>query len=146
MKIFLAGIFLSLNLHAGQETHGGDIAVSLFMGVTHKSLECIISHNTYFPNEFFVIELESMINRVKVYSVDRTFINENEVDAINNRDIMNPIIRLNRSRWLSENLTDVLRARLVIHEFLSLLGYDDSNYQISFQLVEQHKQCIGERP
>jgi hypothetical protein len=130
----------------GQELHGGDIAVSLFLGIAYKTLYCFSKNQEMMPAVYFHKEFETALNKVKVYSVEKTFINGNEVDAINNRDAENPQIRISRTRWLREDLSDVMRARLVVHEMMGIMGYQDSNYEISYSLVEKNKNCIGGQP
>lgn len=127
---------------AGQEGHGGDMAVSIFIGIASTVNNCLQSNA---PKEYplLVGELRFMIQKAKVYSVEKTILNGHEVDAINYPDQDNPRVLLNRARWLKPDIRTDFRAGLVLHEYLSLLGYQDDLYQISYPLVQKNKDCIN---
>jgi len=143
-SFFLAMFLFASNSHAGQEGHGGDIAVSLFLGIAHKSLYCLAKiPSENLPSPTWTSEYEKAILTTHIYSAEKTELNGVEVDAINFPDIDNPRIIVNRSRWLRDELSDVMRSRLIIHEYLSIMGYEDKLYELSYPLVERNKQCLG---
>jgi len=131
--------------HAGQEGHGGDIAVSIFVGVAYKTPACLKDsplNDREYPG--LADDFAAAIARTSVYSVDKTVLNGNEVDAINYPDIESPRILISRSRWLDDRLTNQMRALLVFHEYLSIAGYDDSSYKISYVRIQEIKKCLSQ--
>lgn len=137
-------LFLPTNSFAvGQEGHGGDIAVSVFLGIARTTCECFeLNKNTWNTYPLLLDEMTSMIKKTKIYSVDKTLLEGQEVDAINYPDLENPKILINRNRWLDDNLNNHLRAELILHEYLSLIGYDDTQYQISYPIIQKNINCI----
>lgn len=130
---------------AGQEGHGGDIAVSIFIGVAHRTAECL-KESPLAEREYpsLLGDLVGAIARTSVYSVDKTVLNGNEVDAINYPSVDRPRILINRTRWLDDRLTNSMRALLVFHEYLSIAGYDDSSYKISYICIQEVKNCLNQ--
>lgn len=144
MPNFLSGLvvfFISLVTFAGpvsqgQEGHGGDIAVSIFMGVAQELGDVFLKQQKeIFPGPQFTVEFHQAFLSTKIFSVEKTVLNGMEVDAINYPDIDNPRILINRTRWLDNQLSMQMRSLLVLHEYLSIMGYDDSHYLISYPLI-----------
>lgn len=137
-------LLLATNAYAGQEGHGGDIAASIFLGIARSTNDCLIQNkSSWLDYPLLSDELNAMFLAAKVYSVDKTTLDGQEVDAINYPDIENPKILINRNRWLTEHLENSLRATLILHEYLSLIGYNDQQYQMSYPLIQKNKMCIN---
>lgn len=130
---------------SGQEGHGGDMAVSTFIGIARTTCDCLRTNGDSWKEYPLLLgEFESMIQKAKVYSVDKTILDGHEVDAINYPDVESPKILLNRDRWMKSDIKNDLRAELILHEYLSLIGYEDSKYQISYPIIKQNTQCINQ--
>ncbi|MGZ3693198.1 MAG: hypothetical protein ACXWQO_03270 [Bdellovibrionota bacterium] len=69
-----------------------------------------------------------------VNSQERLVLRGNDVDAINIPDSVNPKILVSRAGWDRLETTPHRRAFLVLHEYLGIMGVDDSRYQISNRL------------
>jgi hypothetical protein len=149
--VLLSVIFCTLlkapAVHAkidGQEGHGGDIAVSIFIGIAYKTYLCLENSPEILADYPLLLEdFKSAMQRASVFSVERTLLNGNEVDAINYPTVDSPKILISRNRWLDERLSADMRALLVFHEYLSVAGYDDSSYKISYIQIQRHKTCIN---
>lgn len=129
----------------GQEGHGGDIAVSIFVGIAYKTAACLAESPEELKDYPLLLEdFNSAIERTSIYSVEKTVLNGNEVDAINYPTVVAPRILINRNRWLDERLSITMRALLVFHEYLSIAGYDDSSYRISYTFINKNKECINQ--
>ena len=130
----------------GQEGHGGDIAVPMFIGLARTTCQCLSENSKSWKSYPLLInELQSMFQKAKVYSVDNTILNGYEFDAINYPDVNDPKILINRTRWLNSVLKNNQRAELILHEYLSLIGYDDGQYQISYLIIQKNKECINKQ-
>lgn len=128
---------------AGHETHGGDMAVALFYQYADKIEACLNSVATIRENPETMKAYIGTLNLVEVFSEDRTFIDGKEVDAINWPDVIAPKIFLNRSRWLVNSIPDTSRVVLVLHEMLSLMGFQDFRYQYSNAWTQQMSGCLN---
>jgi hypothetical protein len=135
---------LPLAAFAGQEGHGGDMAVSLFLGIARKNFACLKENPKFWQNEPSLLDdLKRAYDQTEVISVERTVLNDVEVDAINYPSPEKPRILINRSRWLVSGIDIKYRSLLVIHEYLSIAGYDDHVYQISYDLIEKNSPCLS---
>ncbi len=78
--------------------------------------------------------LRKAIRETKVNSRVTLSLRGNEVDAINYPDALNPRILLSRTAW--DRLKDSPHRRdfLAFHEYLGIMGVDDSNYAYSLRL------------
>ncbi|MBC7430241.1 MAG: hypothetical protein H7336_16625 [Bacteriovorax sp.] len=129
----------------GQEGHGGDIAVSIFVGIAYKTAACLAESPESLKDYPLLLEdFNLAIARTSIYSVEKTVLNGNEVDAINYPTVEAPRILINRNRWLDDRLSTDMRALLVFHEYLSIAGYDDSSYKISYAYINKNKACINQ--
>lgn len=79
-------------------------------------------------------DLLRAIQRTSVSSKLSLTLNGNEVDAINYPDAINPHIDVSRSGWDRMGISTHRRAFLVFHEYLGILGVDDSQFHVSLQL------------
>jgi hypothetical protein len=80
-----------------------------------------------------LFELVDVMTRVRVTSEPRLVLRGREVDAINIPGY-DPQIVVSRERWDRIRGDRKLRIRLALHELLGLMGYDDSQYQVSSRL------------
>lgn len=141
-RFFVFAVLFSLlslnapNTHAGQEAHGGDIAVSIFMSTTY-SLKGRIARLSprSLPGPKFAADFNQAVKNTTVYSQDHVWLNGVELDAVNFPDVEKPRIVLSRSRWLDPKLDLEMRSRLVLHEYLSIMGYGDYQYEVSAPLM-----------
>jgi hypothetical protein len=78
--------------------------------------------------------LLAAIQRTKVNSRESLVLRGNQVDAINYPDANDPRILISRSGWLRMKNAKHRRAFLALHEYLGIMGVDDSAYQVSIQL------------
>jgi hypothetical protein len=144
--ILFSGPVFAENSSNGQEGHGGDAAVGLFYGATETMLACLkaapATWNVNLPQ--LTRDLDQAIADTTVSSVDQTILNGVEVDAINYPNAEKPRILLNRKRWLSKDFGLDARAMISLHEFLSIAGYDDSRYGISYRLIDRNQVCINQ--
>jgi hypothetical protein len=145
LMIFSSPVYATNNTD-GQEGHGGDAAVGIFYGSTETMLACLkaapSTWNGTLPQ--LVRDLDQAIAATTVSSVNQTILNGLEVDAINYPNAENPRILLNRKRWLSKDFGLDARAMISLHEYLSIAGYDDSRYGISYRLIERNQVCINQ--
>jgi hypothetical protein len=124
-------------LESGQEGHGGDIAVAQFIEHSDKLISDLSRlPSNDLPSPLFIQEYERAARLTKISSTDSPItIDGIEVDAVNFPDVDNPRIILNRNRWLDPRPSFVWRRLLVLHEYLSIMGYRDSRYEISRPLI-----------
>lgn len=80
------------------------------------------------------------VTQVKVQSKDSLTLGGYNVDAINYPDPMSPRIELSRAGWDRLQSLPHERTFLVLHEYLGILGIDDSRYQISHK-IDQAATC-----
>lgn len=139
-------LLLPWGAKAGQEGHGGDIVVSEFLIYANEvgdSLQGLLEFQL--PSSDFIKEYNDAVADTKVSSEDRVYLSAVEVDAINFPSIDDPRIIINRERWLDPRLNIIQRKRLVLHEYLSIMGYDDSNYMLSYILIKSILELEGDR-
>lgn len=115
----------------GVTSNGGDSVAAEFTKVGRHIVEILRTQvNAAVSSEQFA----QAVSTTLVASKDRTILRGNEVDAINYPSERR--IEVSRIRWLENK--DLVRRRyvLVMHEYLGILGIDDSRYQISENLFE----------
>lgn len=139
--IFSFTLLMSLSLSAwaklGQEGHAGDMVVSEFVIFADEALAEFKKLNAdHLPSPDFVELFEEAIEKTEVSSSEKVTLGNREVDAINFPDFESPKIIIGRNRWLDERIPYVWRRRLVIHEYLSILGFDDTRYRLSHKLTQ----------
>ena len=133
MKSFILIIaFLLGNLHfasakkLGQEGHGGDVVVGMFLGIAQATLNCMKENSgtwKEFPN--LLEDLSYVFEHTQVSSrTEPVYLNGLEIDAINYPDSQVPRIIVSRGRWLADGYPNSYRAFLVLHEYLSIAGYN----------------------
>ncbi len=115
----------------GQEGGGGDAYATDFVGHARVLLAGLHSR----PIEGVdPVVLARALDEVLVSSEPRLFLDEREVDAINYPFSSPPRIKLSRKGWDALKETPHLKYRLAFHEYLGILGIDDTGYQISSRL------------
>jgi hypothetical protein len=107
---------------------GGDIAALEFIIAARE-----IAKNIPQSVDFDLTKFREAVEQTRVVSIDRTYLNGFEVDAINYPTEKR--IELNRYRWLSNVGNPRQRLLLAMHEYLSLIGEPDSNYAITSKYV-----------
>ncbi len=131
----------------GQEGHGGDIVVAMFYGIAKATLNCMqLNPSSWSGSPILYNDLNYVIEHTIVSSrSEPVYLNGEEVDAINYPDVEAPRIILNRGRWFESTYPNSYRAVLVLHEYLSIAGYDDQHYDISFPLAQKNSVCIKQQ-
>ncbi len=90
------------------------------------------------PSNTVAINIDTFsgaIANTTVYSEGRLMLDDQEVDAINYPS--KRLIKVNRSRWmdLRGETATIARFNLVIHEYLGIMGIDDTQYRVSHDLI-----------
>ncbi|MGZ3722960.1 MAG: hypothetical protein ACXVA9_08530 [Bdellovibrionales bacterium] len=125
----IAILFAAPLVHAGYETGNGGDAFAIEFEMTARDLAQRLRKVT--QDSVDVDKWEGAILATEVHSEDHLYLNGSEVDAINYPAIKR--IELNRSRWTPIRDAAGTRARftLVLHEYLGIMGVDDSQYRVS---------------
>lgn len=117
---------------AGGETgNGGDSIAIEFSSIAYTTLAMIQSNNNLFP-EFKAVDLRQAIFQTELVTIDRLYLNGVEKDAINYP--LGKKIEISRIRWNECGNDYVRKSSLVFHEYLGIMGVDDSGYNISERL------------
>jgi hypothetical protein len=85
-------------------------------------------------------ELVEAIHKTLVNSQEQLVLRGDEVDAINDPSMSPPRILISRKSWDRMEAAPHRRAFLVLHEYLGIMGIDDSRYQIS-RLLDRAEVC-----
>jgi hypothetical protein len=83
---------------------------------------------------------EDAVDHTKVYSVEHLFKGTQEVAGLNFPDPKDPYIQVSRTRWDAKKGDPWLRAQVVFHEYLGILGVHDEQGQVS-NLLDRAKVC-----
>ena len=132
-SIFLT--ILSLNVWAGGSDigRGGDSVSLDFKAVALDDLDIIKNNLYFFKNIVDADILRKVVLSAKVEAKERVFVGDIEKDAVN---YSNPDrIFVSSTRWLALPINDSRKNALALHEYLSLMGVDDSDYSKSSQLL-----------
>lgn len=140
---FLAGV--SSWAAGGREVgNGGDAVVQEFVSIARS----ILAHweRLEFPGGVEVRreQFETAVRETRVDSKDRTFLGDREVDAINRPDLKT--ITLSRTRWGTNGTNSSKKLALVLHEYLGILGLDDSGYLISSHVLQKLEPLLHAPP
>lgn len=117
--------------------NGGDEISQSFVEVGYKLVESLMK------DPVAGVDTEALLQAVKatrVFSEERLVLRGTEVDAINYPDPQSPRILVSRSRWAAMEKSSHRRVFLAFHEYLGIMGLDDSSYQISSRL-DRAKVC-----
>lgn len=133
--ISLALITADLSWGGDESGHGGDSYAAEFTSVAREAVRKLRPVNESDLSPLDLETLEMVIKETEVYSEEHLFLNGQEVDAINYPH--KHLIRINRTRWkaLRNEGTRIGRYNLALHEYLGILGIDDSQYQVSHRLI-----------
>ncbi|MBT3234787.1 MAG: hypothetical protein HN353_02440 [Bdellovibrionales bacterium] len=121
----------------GQEGHGGDIVVAEFiLRAKNISQQFEKIEQEFLPDSEFALLFKEAVESTKISSAEHVYLDNVEVDAINYPDLEESMIVIGRNRWLDQRITPFARNLLVIHEYLSIIGYRDIQYALSYELTE----------
>ena len=146
--VALAGVattFAPIIMASGNEgPHGGDYVASQFIERGRVALNALRTSPAN-RDLLSVADRDAVavaIERTPVTSVSTSLIDQYgfEVDALTVSDIESPtgkLIQLNRARWETLLFHDAAVYQLAFHEYLWVIGADDSNYCISSRLEIQ---------
>jgi hypothetical protein len=125
----------------GHESHGGDRLASIFVSKGYRIYAHLLSLDPatapLAPAD--IARLRDALESTRVDPVDDT-LKDSAGDVVDARVIDDPLykgrklIQLDRGRWEEWLGTGADVFRLVFHEYLWVLGFDDANYRISNQL------------
>ncbi len=119
----------SFQAFAGHETGSGGDAVALeFVSVAREVYALLELHPML---EVSSSQLKVAIQNTKVVSEESLKLEGREVDAINYRLASPPRIEVSRKRWKESEKVPYKRVFIVFHEYLGILGIDDTKYAIS---------------
>ncbi len=114
---------------------GGDEVVAEFFDIATRALTNIAERTESIDigsQKLRISELRSELKSVQVGSIDEVLVQDGLIVNAQNFPKDNRII-INRGRWKQMYVNEQLR--LSLHELVSVLGYNDFQYQISNQLV-----------
>jgi hypothetical protein len=133
-SIFVIGLFFIQSLASatgGVTSNGGDSIAAEFTKIARQITQVLRTHDNL---PVSADAFEEAVARTWVVSKKNTFLHGIEMEAINYPTERR--IEINRSRWLENKDSMKYRYVLVTHEYLGILGIDDSRYQISEKLFE----------
>lgn len=121
-------------IDGSSDSGGGDAYALEFTLLGYQAVEIIRDSEVkeVTPGDFLDI-----IAQTKVMSQERLFLNGAEVDAINTPS--QKTIQLSRIRWDDIQNQQQMKFKLVIHEYLGVLGVDDSKYQLTDKIFSTKK-------
>lgn len=125
------------NLKADGVGNGGDYLSSEFIARGHKIYDYLRKGNLILSREDLQ-EFADALPNTPVESTDEPLYDHNhiQVDArtIDNPNGLGKMIQLYRPRWTDYHIRQSNVYKLVFHEYLWVLGLDDTNYRISNNL------------
>lgn len=138
VRSYLFSVMLAVTaypIHAmagGMDPGGGDAYAAEFVSIGHQLVRVVTDlkgNNLPFTFQQF----EQAIAQTEVVSLERVFLNGSEKDAVNYPAV--PKIEMGRERWDQIEEDAGRRYRLVMHEYLGIMGVDDRDYQVSGAIV-----------
>lgn len=136
--ILLVTCLIPLNLYAGGGTvgNGGDAFASEFVLTARMTANILKKKDLSKIINFELNKFAGAIEVTEVLTEKTLILNGNEVDAINYPSLK--LIKVSRTRWqdLRDEKLTISRFNLVIHEYLGIIGSDDSKYAISNELIK----------
>lgn len=137
LAIFIATLSLSSMAKIRDVGNGGDAVVLEFKNLARQVSRDISLNADYLFPEFTVEQLDQAIESTKVVSATKTVLRGVEKDAINYP--ASKLIKVSRSRWkLNSDSIESLQA-LVLHEYLGIMGVEDSHFKISGRLLSYYQ-------
>lgn len=125
--VFVIGFFTSLTTMAGGVTSSGGDSVAAEFTRTARHIAAILE--TEIEAGVSGKAFLNAVEKTTVVSQERVFLEGQERDAINEPSIKRIIV--GRYRWLETANQIARRYMLVMHEYLNIMGIDDSKYQVS---------------
>lgn len=121
--------------------NGGDVYAIQFVALAHEVADQLDDDPL---DGITAAELRQAITTTKVISVETLTLNGKPIDAINYRHASPPRIEVNRAAWDRLRYERHDRMVLAFHEYLGILGKDDSLYQLS-KLLDRASVCSRSR-
>lgn len=135
LTVLLMSLAFSVPGFAAQGTRGGGDQVAYEFAVAANRLLKLFQVNESLRQlvpQMRVEALEEATRTVQLESRDRLFLEKREVDAINYP--AEKRIEVSASRWNGNKKSSISRMSLVAHEYMGILGIDDTNYKVSYQI------------
>jgi hypothetical protein len=129
-SLLLIALLVTHQSYAQSVRGGGDAITAEFLSAAEESYRIVLEQTSAASAcGFTASSLKDKIDSVNIESTNEALMLDGvEKDAIWDKSI--DLIRLNRARWIS--IPGIyLKRRLALHEFLGILGVDDSNYRCS---------------
>jgi hypothetical protein len=132
--LLLTALLPAFALASGTDVgRGGDSIALDFKSVANYDVSLLRQHAAELGSLVNVDQLENTIAGTQLSTQDHVFLGEVEKDAVN-FSAPNRIV-VGAARWLQLPLNDARKDALVLHEFVSLMGIDDSGYAVSGKLL-----------
>lgn len=122
----------------GMDAGGGDAYAAEFSAVAHQLVQAA---QDAVGAGIDATALDEAIAETEVVSKEKVYLNEIEKDAINYPGLKR--IELSRQRWDAIRGDVTKRFRLVLHEYLGIMGLDDREYKISSYFLSNLKKPIA---
>lgn len=118
---------------AWKESNGGDAIAAQFVSVGWYIADEL---ETRIIEPEIRLKLVEAIKKTQIVVQDKLYLNGVEKDAINHPDPDFPVIEINRPRFeiIIQSLT--ASKQLVLHEYLFIIGIDDSDYHTSSKIIK----------
>jgi hypothetical protein len=112
---------------------GGDSIALDFKSVATYDVALLRQHAADLGSIVNVDQLENVIAGAQLSTQDHVFLGDVEKDAVNFSAPDRIVI--GAARWIQLPLNDARKDALVLHEYVSLMGIDDSGYAVSGKLL-----------
>jgi hypothetical protein len=134
----MAGATNSNSIYDGAGDAGGGDAYSLeFSLLGHQAVETVRSAKI---EEINTEDFSSAVLNSRVVSEDKLYLNGEEVDAINYPSQKK--IEMSRTRWDQLEGNRDRKLKLVIHEYLSVMGLSDANYALTEKVISSQGEPV----
>lgn len=129
VSLIFATPFASMAGGGGMDSSGGDGFALEFVQIAHELLTQLSSDTTSSSQKVNLEQLSKAIETTRVESVDENLILDGVLkDAINSPS--QKLITINRKSWEAMQ-NPRSKVALVLHEYLGIMGTDDTKYQLS---------------
>lgn len=134
--LFLICIISQVSFAGDESGHGGDSYASEFIATAKSALEELGRVPAQEIEPLKIETFREAVLHTEVHSEGTLILDGNVVDAINYPGKKQ--IQINRERWetLRGQSQTAARYNLVLHEYLGIMGIDDSQYAISQKLLK----------
>ncbi|MGK5086522.1 hypothetical protein WDW86_03095 [Bdellovibrionota bacterium FG-2] len=116
----------------GYSGGGGGIFALEFTQFARGALALLKTSNQCRIPELDLTKLENAIDTTRVVAVEKTFLDDKEVDAVNHPD--QHLIELNFTRLNTIRTDQSTLMTFALHEYFSMIDLDDSHYKVSSKL------------